>query len=1169
MKHSTTKTRLARAAMTLLVAMLGSVTGALADETLTVYENETEENSNVPIWGLWADTDQQSEFIIPASELAELKGGTITQMTFHLSSPAMKKWDGTAQVYLREVAVTTFSSPYSYFGVDGATIVYIGGLDATSDEMEVEFTTPYAYSGGNLLVGFTYTTDDNYSSASFYGKSVTDASISHKDSGDISAWGFIPRTTFTYEPAFTGCDMPIAIAVSDITTDGATVTWEGDGDKWNLRYKASTDNDYTLIEGLTAKTYTFEGTLTGATTYRVGVQTDCGSGSTSTFKSISFTSANACAAPTNLQITDITTSSATLTWTPGYQETSWTAKYKKHSEDWNVAVGEIVTGAPSITLSNLEGTTTYDVQVYNCEDYASATFTTAADIPLEEEFGTAFPDGWNRYTGLLSNVMNGASLSTSDYNWYLGSKNGVFDNHAYVNIYGTNCCKWLVLPTVVMKDNVQLTFDMALTMYNGTLAEIDKTTGEDDRFIVLITTDGGTTWEILREWNNTGSTYVYNNIVCSATGQSVAIDLSSYAGKSIAVAFYGESTVENNDNNLHIDNVSIGYIPTCAKPTRLACSDVTATTVKLSWTNGEEGQNAWQICLNDDETNLIAANANPFTVEGLTPETAYTAKVRAYCSADDQSKWSKGVSFTTPEACPKPSGLTVDGITLNTATLSWTERGEATSWQVCLEGGEEAPTTVTEKSYTFTGLSAFTEYTAKVRAVGNGIYSAWVETTFTTLESCLRPSGLMITSITDNTATLTWTENGEATSWQVCLEGGEEAPTTVTGKSYTFTGLNVTSEYTAKVRAVGNGEYSAWVETTFMTTAVAVAVGNSWSDDFEGETCGWEFVNGGYTNRWIWDINSNDGISSHAIYISNYNNFNQCDYNSASMVFATKLLNFTEGKHIFSYDWRGWGEDDKDYLRVALVPGAQVITATTPAGFSSSSLPSGWIALDGGSKLNGSLNLQNKEIMATVPASGNYYLVIAWKNDESGGTAFPAGCVDNVSITRMACQSDAENFALSTYTTTTADLRWDAVEGTEWQLAYSPNSDFTNATEISVGESATCELTGLRPCTAYYAKVHAHCGGDDYGTWSEVLKFATCGVITDKQWKENFDSYDGSTKLPTCWNRINTSTSSSYSGYPEIYDNQSYAHSGNKSLLFYSYYGNDPQDQYAVLPEIE
>lgn len=84
----------------------------------------------------------------------------------------------------------------------------------------------------------------------------------------------------------------------------------------------------------------------------------------------------------------------------------------------------------------------------------------------------------------------------------------------------------------------------------------------------------------------------------------------------------------------------ISYLPT---PTALAATNVSSTGVTLGWTENGSAT-AWEICLNDDETNLVVANSNPFRLMGLTSETAYSVKVRAI-GGDYISKWSDSVSF--------------------------------------------------------------------------------------------------------------------------------------------------------------------------------------------------------------------------------------------------------------------------------------------------------------------------------------------------------------------------------------------------------------------------------------------------------------------------------------------------------------------------------------------
>ncbi|MBR5726032.1 MAG: fibronectin type III domain-containing protein, partial [Muribaculaceae bacterium] len=80
-------------------------------------------------------------------------------------------------------------------------------------------------------------------------------------------------------------------------------------------------------------------------------------------------------------------------------------------------------------------------------------------------------------------------------------------------------------------------------------------------------------------------------------------------------------------------------------PSDLTCTGVTANSATLSWT--EIGTaTSWQICLDNDETNPIAAATNPFTLTGLTAEQTYTAKVRGCYDGNHYSSWSDATSFT-------------------------------------------------------------------------------------------------------------------------------------------------------------------------------------------------------------------------------------------------------------------------------------------------------------------------------------------------------------------------------------------------------------------------------------------------------------------------------------------------------------------------------------------
>lgn len=453
--------------------------------------------------------------------------------------------------------------------------------------------------------------------------------------------------------------------------------------------------------------------------------------------------------------------------------------------------------------------------------------------------------------------------------------------------------------------------------------------------------------------------------------------------------------------------------------------------------------------------------------------------------------------------------------------------------------------------------------------------------------SCAKPSGLKASNVTDNSADLSWAENGAATAWQIRLNGDDDQILDVTETSYPLTGLTALTAYTVEVRANCGGENSEWTNpVNFSTTAVAEVVGDAWSDDFEG-ILGWDLVNGTNTNAWALGEAVNNG-GTHALYVSNDDgSSNAYTQNSAAMIYATKLLQFADGKYEFSYDWMANGESTYDYLRVALVPASVVLSAGTaaPSGFGTTALPTGWIALDGGSKLNLSSSWKNQSSAIDVEA-GNYYVVLAWKNDNGGGTNPPAA-VDNFSITKIACPYSAEGLAVDekAIEIDKITVTWNKnAEADSWEVAWSNNNAFpAEATLTQIVNDTIFTISELESATVYYIKVRSYCGNEDFGSWCAPVACATaCKPVSEYPWSENFDSYEVASSyspsvqvLPLCWKSINKTTYSTYAVYPTVYYNSStdYSHSTPNSLRLYSYYNSyydyDPQDQYAILPEMD
>ncbi|MBQ6101144.1 MAG: choice-of-anchor J domain-containing protein [Bacteroidales bacterium] len=178
--------------------------GSGASGELTVFDGTATE-THVPIYGFDADYCLKSEMIMPAADLAPMTGSDINSMKWYLTSTASQPgaWDGPFTIFMKEVSSTTLSS---YQGMDGATVVYQGAIDAYSTaEPYIEFTTPYRYNGGNLLIGVykdVYQSLQGWGSATFMGETHTGASVwgygQTSDGITATQANFLPKTTFVY-----------------------------------------------------------------------------------------------------------------------------------------------------------------------------------------------------------------------------------------------------------------------------------------------------------------------------------------------------------------------------------------------------------------------------------------------------------------------------------------------------------------------------------------------------------------------------------------------------------------------------------------------------------------------------------------------------------------------------------------------------------------------------------------------------------------------------------------------------------------------------------------------------------------------------------------------------------------------------------------------------------
>ena len=269
----------------LTILTLGFAAAPLSaqNNTLTVYDGTTTSNV-VPAYIYYFDDFTRCQFVIPEADLGEMATGQISSITFYTTSSNVPYTTvSTVDVYLMTVDYTSISA---YEDKDDATIVYTGTLEIASanggGELTITFNSPYTYTGGNLLIGIENTTDDGYKSIYFYGQNVAGASIAASNGSSLAnvsatQQNFIPKTTFTYTGGAL-CKTPKNLRVTDVTTSSATVIWHGDenASSYNILYMADSVTDWN--NALTATSYDTTlnlSNLSTSTTYKVKVQTAC------------------------------------------------------------------------------------------------------------------------------------------------------------------------------------------------------------------------------------------------------------------------------------------------------------------------------------------------------------------------------------------------------------------------------------------------------------------------------------------------------------------------------------------------------------------------------------------------------------------------------------------------------------------------------------------------------------------------------------------------------------------------------------------------------------------------------------------------------------------------------------------------------------------------------
>ncbi len=667
---------------------------------LTVCDG-TETNSYIPVYGLFVDTQGcTSEFIIPAETegMSDMEGGTISKVTFYLSEIPNTWGSPVIQLYLGEVEGTTLSS---ISGPSNFTVVKTMVWSNQQSTIEVEFDEPYTYEGGNLLIGTYVQTKGSYKTTYFLGVSAPSGSSRYSTSGPGTtgtAQSFLPKTTFTYEPAQQGgdvCEKPATLVAENVTGNSATLTWTGGSGTYNVEVKGGSYTDWTSVLSNTNLLSTSLSNLTAVTDYQARVQSACsGDTPTSGWKTVSFsTPCGAIGIGYTCGFEGPNTGGTTsyplpACWTrPSGTSTqypySYSPYYSSYVHGGSYALyfyGNTTTTAQIAVLPEIEG----GVNGKRLAFYQFGAYSFSVGYMTDPTDASTFEAVYTQ-TGTSTYALHEVDFADiADNPRYMAIKSNVT---SYSSIYFDDL-ELKETPTCFRP-----TMNTTATDVAATTATVSWTAGSTDQ----------DHWDVyFCSGTNVAPTTTTEPSVTN-TGDNPCT-LTSLMPQTKYYVY-----VRGNCGSGDVSEWSTNY---CTFTTPAYCadmqvqystitfSDITYNSAKVGWTIAGEAT-AWKVQCSQDNTfatvdKEVIANTNSASISGLMAEKTYYVRIAPYCAeATDYTPWSSNKSFSTPESCPAPVLAEPTNTTAYGATLTWT--GTSDHYDVMV--GQETITTLLDADF--------------------------------------------------------------------------------------------------------------------------------------------------------------------------------------------------------------------------------------------------------------------------------------------------------------------------------------------------------------------------------------------------------------------------------------------------------------------------------------
>lgn len=372
--------------------------------------------------------------------------------------------------------------------------------------------------------------------------------------------------------------------------------------------------------------------------------------------------------------------------------------------------------------------------------------------------------------------------------------------------------------------------------------------------------------------------------------------------------------------------------------------------------------------------------------------------------------------------------------------------------------------------------------------------------------TCPLPSNLVVTGVTDNSVSLSWTTGG-ASNWIVeygapGFTPGSGTSVSVSANPTTITGLNPATDYCFFLRdSCGPGSLSDWITVCASTDCSPVSA--PWSENFDGNnwTTGLGAANNGNIIDPCWkrptEQNPNFGpwngptASGNTGPSSDFSGNGKYIYTEASgspgvgEITTPRIhipSSMTAPRLIFWYHMYGAGVDS---LNVVIDDGSGAINQFSLAGEQQTGNNDAW--------LKASIDLLSY-IGDTIS------ITFAGTNSSFQGDM----AIDEISLDDITCPAPT-NLQVTASTGTSISVSWTTGGSAQWQVGYRPLGSGLPYTIQAAGANPYV-IGGLNPGITYEIQVRDSCGTADVSEWVGPVTGSTVCAPLGAPWSEDFDT---------------------------------------------------------------